>query len=66
MGLETAQAFAEAGAAVVLADVREELVKAEAISRRTFLLSALESPRRSPPQCCGFAVLAQAMWSAMP
>lgn len=30
MGLATAQAFAEAGAAVVLADVREELVKAEA------------------------------------
>jgi NAD(P)-dependent dehydrogenase (short-subunit alcohol dehydrogenase family) len=30
MGLATAQAFAEAGAAVVLADVREDLVKAEA------------------------------------
>ncbi len=30
MGLATAQAFAEAGAAVVLADVREELVNAEA------------------------------------
>src|SRR5438309_11482880 len=30
MGLATAQAFAEAGAAVVLADVREEAVKAEA------------------------------------
>jgi NAD(P)-dependent dehydrogenase (short-subunit alcohol dehydrogenase family) len=30
MGLATAQAFAEAGAAVVLADVREEVVKAEA------------------------------------
>jgi NAD(P)-dependent dehydrogenase (short-subunit alcohol dehydrogenase family) len=30
MGLATAQAFAEAGATVVLADVREELVKAEA------------------------------------
>ncbi len=30
MGLATAQAFAEAGAAVVLADIREELVKAEA------------------------------------
>ncbi len=30
MGLATAQAFAEAGASVVLADVREELVKAEA------------------------------------
>ena len=29
MGLATAQAFAEAGASVVLADVREELVKAE-------------------------------------
>ena len=29
MGLATAQAFAEAGAAVVLADYREELVKAE-------------------------------------
>ena len=29
MGLATAQAFAEAGAAVVLADVREDLVKAE-------------------------------------
>lgn len=30
MGLATAQAFAEAGAAVVLADVREDLVRAEA------------------------------------
>jgi NAD(P)-dependent dehydrogenase (short-subunit alcohol dehydrogenase family) len=30
MGLATARAFAEAGAAVVLADVREDLVKAEA------------------------------------
>src|SRR5690242_3382211 len=30
MGLATAQAFAEAGAAVVLADVREELVRSEA------------------------------------
>jgi NAD(P)-dependent dehydrogenase (short-subunit alcohol dehydrogenase family) len=30
MGLATAQAFAEAGAAVVLADIREDLVKAEA------------------------------------
>jgi len=30
MGLATAQAFAEAGAAVVLADVREDAVKAEA------------------------------------
>ena len=30
MGLATAQAFAEAGASVVLADVREDLVKAEA------------------------------------
>lgn len=30
MGLATAQAFAEAGAAVVLADVKEEAVKAEA------------------------------------
>jgi NAD(P)-dependent dehydrogenase (short-subunit alcohol dehydrogenase family) len=30
MGLATARAFAEAGASVVLADVREELVKAEA------------------------------------
>ncbi|HEX4771459.1 MAG TPA: glucose 1-dehydrogenase [Bryobacteraceae bacterium] len=30
MGLATAQGFAEAGAAVVLADVREDLVKAEA------------------------------------
>src|SRR5438094_1454999 len=30
MGLATAQAFAEAGAAVVLADVREDLVQAEA------------------------------------
>src|SRR5689334_21630185 len=30
MGLATARAFAEAGAAVVLADVREELMKAEA------------------------------------
>jgi len=30
MGLASAQAFAEAGAAVVLADVREDLVKAEA------------------------------------
>ncbi len=30
MGLATAQAFAAAGAAVVLADIREELVKAEA------------------------------------
>ena len=30
MGLATAQAFAQAGASVVLADVREELVKAEA------------------------------------
>src|SRR5258708_5342675 len=30
MGLATAQAFVEAGAAVVLADVREEAVKAEA------------------------------------
>jgi NAD(P)-dependent dehydrogenase (short-subunit alcohol dehydrogenase family) len=30
MGLATAQAFAEAGAAVVLADVREDLVNAEA------------------------------------
>jgi len=30
MGLATAQAFAEAGAAVVLADVREDMVKAEA------------------------------------
>jgi NAD(P)-dependent dehydrogenase (short-subunit alcohol dehydrogenase family) len=30
MGLATAQAFAEAGATVVLADVREDLVKAEA------------------------------------
>ncbi len=30
MGLATAQAFAEAGAAVVLADVREEAVKEEA------------------------------------
>lgn len=30
MGLATAQAFAEAGAAVVLADFREELVRAEA------------------------------------
>jgi NAD(P)-dependent dehydrogenase (short-subunit alcohol dehydrogenase family) len=30
MGLATAQAFAEAGAAVVLADVREDLVKTEA------------------------------------
>src|SRR5207248_7028753 len=30
MGLATAHAFAEAGAAVVLADVREDLVKAEA------------------------------------
>jgi NAD(P)-dependent dehydrogenase (short-subunit alcohol dehydrogenase family) len=30
MGLATAKAFAEAGAAVVLADVREELVKTEA------------------------------------
>jgi NAD(P)-dependent dehydrogenase (short-subunit alcohol dehydrogenase family) len=30
MGLATAQAFAEAGAAVVLADFREDLVKAEA------------------------------------
>jgi NAD(P)-dependent dehydrogenase (short-subunit alcohol dehydrogenase family) len=30
MGLATAQAFAEAGGAVVLADVREDLVKAEA------------------------------------
>lgn len=30
MGLATAQAFAEAGAAVVLADFREEVVKAEA------------------------------------
>ena len=29
MGLATARAFAEAGAAVVLADVRQELVKAE-------------------------------------
>ncbi len=30
MGLATAQAFAQAGAAVVLADIREDLVKAEA------------------------------------
>ena len=30
MGLATARAFAEAGAAVVLADVRQDLVKAEA------------------------------------
>jgi NAD(P)-dependent dehydrogenase (short-subunit alcohol dehydrogenase family) len=30
MGLATARAFAEAGAAVVLADIREDLVKAEA------------------------------------
>src|SRR5690349_11641887 len=30
MGLATARAFAEAGGAVVLADVREDLVKAEA------------------------------------
>jgi NAD(P)-dependent dehydrogenase (short-subunit alcohol dehydrogenase family) len=30
MGLATAQAFAEAGAAVVLADVKEEAVQAEA------------------------------------
>ncbi len=30
MGLATAQAFAEAGAAIVLADIREELAKAEA------------------------------------
>lgn len=30
MGLATAQAFVEAGAAVVLADCREETVKAEA------------------------------------
>ena len=30
MGLATARAFAEAGASVVLADVREELVKEEA------------------------------------
>ena len=30
MGLATAQAFAEAGAAVALADFREDLVKAEA------------------------------------
>jgi NAD(P)-dependent dehydrogenase (short-subunit alcohol dehydrogenase family) len=30
MGLATAQAFAEAGAAVVLADVREDMVKAQA------------------------------------
>src|SRR5438094_8017461 len=30
MGLATAQAFAEAGAAVVLADFREDAVKAEA------------------------------------
>ena len=31
MGLATAQAFAEAGAAVVLADFREDAVKAEAL-----------------------------------
>src|SRR3954464_3066752 len=30
MGLATAKAFAEAGAAVVLADIREDLVRAEA------------------------------------
>lgn len=31
MGLATGQAFAEAGAAVVLADFREDAVKAEAL-----------------------------------
>jgi NAD(P)-dependent dehydrogenase (short-subunit alcohol dehydrogenase family) len=30
MGLATAKAFADAGAAVVLADIREDLVRAEA------------------------------------
>ena len=39
MGLATARAFAEAGAAVVLADVKEEAVQAEAGNGSICLIS---------------------------
>ncbi len=43
MGLATAQAFAEAGAAVVLADIREDLVKAKPKSLRRSVRKQLPS-----------------------
>ena len=47
MGLATAKAFAEAGAAVVLADFKEEVVKAEAQK----LVAAGSQGNGSPLRC---------------
>ena len=46
MGLATAHAFAEAGAAVVLADFKEEAVKA---AEQKFTSSAISTPRSTMP-----------------